>query len=365
MVIGVKKPVYVARPSLAPLREFNKYLAAIWESSVMTNNGPLVQQLETELKEYLNVEHVICVANGTSAIQLAIQALNLEGEIITTPFTFIATANIISWERCTPVFVDIEPDTWNIDADKIEEKITNNTTAILPVHVFSAPCQVEKIESIAKQYGLKVIYDAAHAMAVEKNGKSLLEFGDVSAVSFHATKIFNTCEGGACITQNPVLAERLKRMRFFGFNENKDIVDRGLNAKMTEISAALGLANLKYLDQVRENRKRKYLLYQKELGQLPIISFQKYIFDEYNFSYIPILFDNKEITVSVIKMLNANQIFPRRYFNPSLNLLNIFDSDICLPVSERVAESILCLPLYDDLEETMILKICKIIRDVN
>lgn len=361
----MKKPVYVTKPSLAPVSEFKKYLDLIWESGEMTHNGPLVQQLEKELQEYLNVKHVICVVNGTSAIQLAIQALNLEGEIITTPFTFIATANIISWEKCKPVFVDIDPDTWNIDVNKIEDKINDNTSAILPVHVFSAPCEVEKIGSIAIKYGLKVIYDAAHAMTVERKGRSILKYGDISAVSFHATKLFNTCEGGACVTQNTVLAERLKRMRFFGFDGNKNIVDRGLNAKMTEISAGLGLANLKYLDQVRENRKKKYLLYQKELCQLPFISFQIYLFDEYNFSYIPILFDNKEITMSVIKMLNANQIFPRRYFNPSLNLLKIFDRDICLPVSERVSESILCLPLYDDLEEKMILKICKIIRDVN
>ena len=361
----MKRSIHVTQPSLAPLDELIPYLESIWSNGILTHNGPLVQRFEHELAEYLGVPDVICVSNGSTALQLALRSLDLSGEVITTPFTFIATANIIAWERCTPVFVDIHPDTWNIDPEKIEASITPRSTAILAVHVFSAPCDATRITEIARTHNLKLIFDAAHAMAVKYNDRSILEYGDVSTVSFHATKLLNTAEGGACVTSNIELAKRLRRMRFFGFDEDKEVVDIGMNAKMTEISAALGLANLKYLDQVRENRKRKYLLYQKELGQLPIISFQKYIFDEYNFSYIPILFDNKEITVSVIKMLNANQIFPRRYFNPSLNLLKIFDSDICLPVSERVAESILCLPLYDDLEEKMILKICKIVRDVN
>lgn len=326
----------------------------------MTHNGPLMQQLEKELSDYLGVSDVVCLVNGTCALQLAIRALELKGEIITTPFTFIATANIIAWERCTPVFVDIDPDTWNIDSDKIEERITEKTSAILPVHVFSALCDMKRIEQIAKKFDLKVIYDAAHAMCVNYMGKSIMSYGDVSCTSFHATKLFNTCEGGACITNDEGLAARIRRMRFFGFNESKEIVDDGMNAKMTEINAGLGLANLEHLDSVRNNRREKYELYQSLLAPCSYVRFQKFNPEEYNFSYMPVLFDSEKTLFRITEKLNAENVFPKRYFYPSLHETPIFDGTT-LPISESVARTILCLPLYDKLNEEDITKICDVI----
>lgn len=355
-----KSPIYVTQPSLAPLAEFNEYLEKIWATGVMTHNGPFMQQLEKEISAYEGVPDTICLANGTCAMQLAIRAMDLEGEIITTPFTFIATANSITWERCTPVFVDIDPGTWNIDAEKIEAAITGKTCAILPVHVFSAPCDVVRIQQIADKHGLKVIYDAAHAMCVKVNGRSIMSYGDVSTTSFHATKLFNTCEGGACFTANKALAARMRRMRFFGFDERKEIVDDGMNAKMTEISAALGLANLKHLDGVRKNRRKKYELYQQLLSGCEYITFQKFDPEEYNYSYMPVLFDTEARLLQTLEKMAAEKIFPRRYFYPSLHDVRIFEK-VELPVSESIASRIACLPLYNALTEVEISEICRLI----
>lgn len=357
------RPIHVTRPSLAPIEEFSEYLETIWETGIMTHNGPLVQRLEKELCNYLGVKNVVCVANGTCALQLSLRALNLSGEVITTPFTFIATASIIAWERCKPVFVDIDPETWDIDTGQIEEKISGRSCAILPVHVFSSPCDISQIQSIANQNKLKVIYDAAHAMATDYQGSSVLDRGDISAVSFHATKLFNTVEGGACVTNDDDLAERLRRMRFFGFDSRKEIVDEGMNAKMTEVSAGLGLANLKHLDQVRANRREKYLLYRNLLSDCSFLSFQKYNSEEYNFSYFPVLFANEELLLKVKARLESNNIFPQRYFYPSLNTVSIFQPQSSLPVAERVAKTVLCLPLYDTLPGNTIQEICKLIKD--
>lgn len=356
------QPIQVTRPSLAPIDEFAKYLETIWETGIMTHNGPLVQQLEKELCGYLGVKNVVCVANGTCALQLSLRALNLTGEVITTPFTFIATANIISWERCRPVFVDIDPETWNIDSRQIEEKISDQTSAILPVHVFSAPCDVTEIQDIADQNKLKVIYDAAHSMATDFQGTSVLNHGDISALSFHATKLFNTVEGGACVTNDDALAERVRRMRFFGFDSKKEIVDEGMNAKMTEVSAGLGLANLKYLGQVRLNRREKYVLYRNLLSDCEFLNFQKYNSEEYNYSYFPVLFESEEILLKIKEQLESNNIFPQRYFHPSLNTVSIFEPQTILPVAERVAKTVLCLPLYDTLSSKDIQKICELIK---
>lgn len=355
----MKSPIYVTKPSLAPLEEFLPYLETIWETGVMTHNGPLVQQLEKALCEYLNVPHVICVANGTCALQLAIRALDLTGEIITTPFTFIATANIIAWERCQPVFVDIDAETWNLDPNQIEAKITDQTTAILPVHVFSAPCDVERIQAIANKHNLKVIYDAAHTMAVNFKDKSILSYGDISAVSFHATKLFNTAEGGACITNNDQLAERLRQMRFFGFNSQKEIVDDGMNAKMTEVNAGLGLANLKWIEKVKKDRQEKYELYRQLLSKVSSISFQVFDRNAYNYSYMPVLFESETLLLKVKERLEKQQIYPRRYFYPSLNEVGIFSGQTFLPISEKVARRILCLPIYYSLDKQDIKSICQ------
>ncbi len=357
------RPIHVTRPSLAPISEFSEYLETIWETGIMTHNGPLVQRLEKELCSYLGVKNVVCVANGTCALQLSLRALNLTGEVITTPFTFIATANIISWERCRPVFVDIDPETWNIDPGQIEEQISDRTCAILPVHVFSSPCDVTQIQNIAEQHGLKVIYDAAHAMATDFQGSSVLDHGDISALSFHATKLFNTVEGGACVTNDNDLAERVRRMRFFGFDSQKEIVDEGMNAKMTEVSAGLGLANLKHLDKVRSNRREKYMLYRNLLSECGFLNFQKYDSEEYNYSYFPVLFESEEILLKVKERLESNNVFPQRYFYPSLNTVSIFQPQSKLPVAERVAKTVLCLPLYDTLPDESIREICRLIKE--
>jgi dTDP-4-amino-4,6-dideoxygalactose transaminase len=359
--------INVTQPSLAPLSEFIPYLEKIWASGIMTHNGPLLHELERELATTFRVPDVICVANGTAALQLALRALDItEGEIITTPFTFIATANIIRWERCTPVFVDIDPETWNIDPARIEAAITPRTRAILPVHVFSAPCDVVSIKAIADKHRIKVIYDAAHATAVDVDNQSLMTHGDVSCLSFHATKLFNTCEGGACVTGDPALAARIRRMRFFGFNDNKEIVDDGMNAKMTEIAAALGLANLKYLTPVRANRREKYSLYMKSLQGNRHIRFQKFHPDAYNYSYMPVVFDSEETLLRVESHLKVNGVIPRRYFWPSLNTVLPLPKDPpqprqSLPVAEQIASRVLCLPLHDQLRDEEIQHISNLV----
>ncbi len=266
----MNKPVYVTMPSLAPLEEYKEMLEGVWESGILTHNGPLVQKFENELTKTLNLKNIVVVSNGTIALQMAIKALGLKGEIITSPFTWIATISAIMWEGCTPVFVDIDPDTLNIDPQKIEEKITDKTVAIMPVHVFGNPCNVEEIEVIAKRNNLKVIYDAAHAVGSTYKNKSILGCGDISATSFHATKLLNTAEGGAVITNEIELHEKLKRIRFFGHNENKMVVEEGFNGKMTEVHAALGLANLKYYDRVLKDRKDKYHYYKEQLGNTAV-----------------------------------------------------------------------------------------------
>jgi len=357
----MSKPTYVTTPTLAPLEEVLPFLKEIWESGIMTHNGPMLRKLEKELIAVLQVPDMVCVANGTCAMQIAIRALDLQGEIITTPFTFIATANIISWEKCTPVFVDIEPHTWNIDPDKIEAAIGPQTCALLPVHVFSRPCEVEKIQRIASQNRLKVIYDAAHAIAVDYKGRSLLNHGDISCVSFHATKLFNTVEGGGCVTQDDNLSDRLRRMRFFGFNEAKDIIDDGMNAKMTEVNAAIGLANLRYLATAKTNRRAKYEYYLEQLMHLPQLKFQQFDPEAYNYSYFPVLFDSEERLIAVYEALLSKKIIARRYFYPALHTLKIFNCDKRLPVADKIAKCILCLPLYDTLAERDIDRICDII----
>lgn len=343
------KNIYVTMPTLAPLEEVNELMKGIWESGIMTHNGPLVQRLEKEVGEYLHVPNVVSCVNGTVALQMAIRALKLKGEIITTPFTFIATANSILWEGCTPVFVDINPETFNIDPAKIEEKITYHTVAIMPVHVFGNACDIDAIDAIAKKHDLKVIYDAAHAVGVNYKGKSIFQYGDISCTSFHATKMLNTTEGGACFTNNKELDAKLRRIRFFGFENHADIVEDGTNAKMTEVHAAVGLANLKYLDKALEDRKKKYTYYKDELSKIPSLSFQK-ITEDCNYSYFPVVFKDEADLLKVMEALNAEHIYPRRYFYPSINTFNRLFPYVSMPVSEDIASRILCLPLYYTLE---------------
>ncbi len=355
------KPIYITQPSLAPLDEYMEILKGVWERGILTHNGPVVQELERQMADKLGIRNFVAVSNGTIALQMAIKALELKGEIITTPFTWVATISAIKWEYCTPIFCDINPNTLNIDPNRIEELITEKTVAIMPVHVFGNPCDVEAIEAIAKKYHLKVIYDAAHAIGSTVNRKSVLEYGDISATSLHATKLFNTAEGGACITKDNMLNKKLERIRFFGHNQAKDIVEDGFNGKMTEVHAALGLANMKYYDEVLDDRKKKYLYYRDALSKLNFVSFQEFNIGEANYSYFPIIFDTEDRLLEIESRLNSNNIFARRYFYPSVNTLtHIVDYQRCT-ISEDISKRILCLPLYKGLSMDYIDNIIRII----
>lgn len=361
MIAEKNKAVYVTMPSLPPLEEYNELLAGVWERGILTHNGPLVQQFEKEFNKWAGIQNSVAVSNGTIAIQMAIKALGLKGEIITSPFTWVATASAILWENCTPVFVDIDPETLNIDPSLIEEKITKNTCAIMPVHVFGNACDCEAIEAIAAKHQLKVIYDAAHAVGVNYKGRPLLEYGDISATSFHATKLLNTAEGGGCITRDSALHEKLKRIRFFGHNDAKEVVEDGFNGKLTEVHAALGLANLKYLDEVAADRKRKYLLYKNKLSQKTTLSFQKIRDNACNYSYFPVIFESEQQLLKIEKILNDQAIYPRRYFYPSINTYSKIMPYQPMKHSEDIASRILCLPLYWKLEESKIEEIAGLI----
>lgn len=354
--------IYVTMPTLAPLEEVNELMKGIWASGIMTHNGPLVQRFEKECAEHFGVPNMVSCVNGTMGLQMAIRALKLRGEIITTPFTFIATINSILWEGCNPVFVDIDPETLCIDPKKIEEKITYHTVAIMPVHVFGNCCNIEAIDAIAKKHNLKVIYDACHSVGVNYKGKSVFMYGDISVTSFHATKMLNTTEGGGCFTLDKELDEKLRRIRFFGFENHADIVEDGTNTKMTEVHAAVGIANLKYLDSALADRKKKYAMYKEALSKDNTLSFQK-INEGCNYSYFPVMFKDEESLLKVLANLNENHIFPRRYFWPSVNTFTKLVPYVPMPVSEDIASRILCLPLYYSLSEGVISNIINIIQD--
>lgn len=359
-----KKKINVVQPALPPLTEYIKYLEKIWKTGVLTHNGPMVQDLETKLAEFLSIKNFIAVSNGTIAIQMAIKALDLKGEIITTPFTWVATLSAIQWEKCTPIFCDIDPDTLNIDVTKIESLITKKTTAILPVHVFGNPCDVYEIDRIAKKHNLKVVYDAAHALGSTINGKSVLEYGDISTVSLHATKLLNTAEGGGCITRNMHLNERLKEIRFFGYDDQKSISGQGFNGKMSEINAALGLANMKYLAKILQDREKKYDIYINGLKNKTSIKFQKLNGDGSNYSYFPIIFSKESDLTRVLYHLEKNYVYPRRYFYPSLDAGQLSANLHAPSISADISRRILCLPLYHSLEEAEIYNIIDIMTEI-
>ena len=351
--------IYVTMPTLAPLEEVNELMKDIWDSGIMTHNGPLVQRFEKEVCEYLKVPNMVSCCNGTLALQMAIKALGVQGEIITTPFTFIATVSSIMWEHCTPVFVDIDPETLNIDPKKIEERITCHTVAIMPVNVFGNNCDFEAIDVVAKAHNLPVIYDACHSVGATYKGESVFKQGDISVTSFHATKMLNTAEGGGVFTQNKEFDEKLRRIRFFGFENHADIVEDGFNGKMTEVHAAVGIANLRYLDAALADRKEKYARYKEILSQNSEISFQK-ITTGCNYSYFPVIFKDKDTVLKVVAALNAEHIFPRRYFYPSVNTFTKLVPYISMPESEDIASRILCMPLHmgmtmGEVEETALI----------
>lgn len=339
----------VTQPFLPPKEEYDKYLEGIWKRNWLTNMGPLASQLEMELKNHLKLQHLLFVTNGTVALQMAIKALEITGEIITTPFSFIATTSTIVWEGCTPVFVDIHPESLCIDPAKIEEAITENTSAILATHVYGNPCDVEAIEAIAKKHQLKVIYDAAHAFGVEVNGKSIFEYGDISTCSLHATKLYHSVEGGLLVTKDPELLKKLAFIRNFGISGFDTFSELGINGKNSEFHAAMGLANLKYIGQIHEKRKALSALYDKKLTNLKAVKPLWHTKATENYPYYPIVLESEELLLKLKTEMDKQEVFTRRYFYPSLASAVPYLSKLELPITEDIAKRSLCLPLYYDL----------------
>lgn len=361
-MVNMKK-VLVTKPYLPSVERYKDYIDRIWANQHLTNHGPFLLELESELKTFLGVDYFHFVTNGTIALQIALRALDItEGEIITTPFSYVATTSTILWERCKPVFVDIDPDTFCIDPRKIEAAITPDTKAIMAVHVFGYPCDVDAIQDIATRHGLKVIYDGAHAFACRYKGKSLLGYGDISTCSFHATKVFHTIEGGCVIANNASLHKRLALIRSFG-HIGDDHFELGINAKGSEFQAVMGLSNLYDFHKIESSRKRAADLYDK---LLPLDRLQRPAIPkdfEYNYAYYPVVFSTPEKCTEIIQKLNAENIFPRRYFYPSLNTLPYVQDAAACPVSESLALRIICLPYYTDMEDGVIEHVSRIITD--
>ncbi len=352
--------ITVTKPFLPPIEAYQGFLQGIWQREWLTNNGPLVNELELRLKEKLGLDHLLFLCNGTIALQLALRALDLVGEVITTPFSYVATTSSIVWERCNPVMADISPETWNIDPSGIEAAITERTVAILATHVFGNPCEVEAIEAIAMKHGLKVIYDAAHAFGSRYRGKSLLSYGDISTCSFHATKLFHTVEGGAVVTPDADLLKRMAIMRNFGHISPYEFGEVGINGKNSEVHAAMGLCNLQYIDAILSNRAAIHARYVANLKALPI-AFQKILSDtDYNHSYIPVLFESESMLLKVQEQLALNSVFTRRYFYPSLSKLP-YVSGQCTPIAEDISRRVLCLPSYHTLSFEEVDMICRIV----
>ena len=357
-----ERPVInVTKTYLPPLAEYVKHLEGIWERGQITNNGPLVKELEVKLKEYLGVKHLFLVGNGTIALQIAIKALGLDGEIITTPFSYVATTSSIVWEGCSPVFVDIAPATLNLDPNLIEAAITPRTKAILAVHVYGHPCDVDRIQAIADRHGLKVIYDAAHAFGVCYKGQSLLVHGDIATLSFHATKLFHTVEGGALVTDNDELAHRIGYMRNFGHKTPETFWGVGINGKNSEFHAAMGLCVLPKVPQLITQRSRISSLYDDEFHDIGMQRPARPESTQYNFSYYPVVLPSEEHLLKASDALSECQVYPRRYFFPPLNEL----SYVCCrstPIAEDMARRVLCLPLYPDIADADVRKICAVIK---
>ncbi|NMB57349.1 DegT/DnrJ/EryC1/StrS family aminotransferase [Candidatus Beckwithbacteria bacterium] len=355
----------VTKTFLPPLSEYQKYLEKIWQSGWLTNNGQFVKRLEKKLKKYLGVKYIFFVTNGTIALQIAIKSLGLpkNSEIITTPFSYVATTSSIIWEGYKPVFVDIDPDTLTLNPEFIEKAITRKTKVILPTHVFGFPCNIEKIKKIAKKYNLKIIYDGAHTFGAKYKGKALTSYGDISILSFHTTKIFHTVEGGAIITNDKKIADKISFLRNFGHNGLYDYFGLGINGKNSELHAAMGLANLKYIKKNIENRRKicnhyNQLLFKNDQN---LIKPKLLPGAELNYSYYPVIFPSEIQLLKTLSKLNQSDIYPRRYFYPSLSNLP-YIKDQKMPISENIASRILCLPLYYRLKKKEINNIYSIIK---
>lgn len=352
----------VTKPFMPPRKEYERYLKDIWNREFITNDGPLVKELEYRLKNFLGVQNIVYVSNGTIALQIAIKALDLKGEIITTPFSYVATTSSIVWEGCDPVFVDIDPQTLNINPSLIEEAITEKTTAILATHVFGNPCDVESIQAIADKYGLRVVYDAAHCFGTKYKGESIFNWGDICTTSFHATKLYHTVEGGATFTKDADLYQRMRYMRNFGHDGPGEFNGIGINGKNSEFHAAMGLINVNYIDQIIERRNTQCKIYESLLNGTDI---SRQVIQcgtsTHNQTYYPVIFKDESIMFQAKKDLEDSNIFPRRYFYPSLNQLN-YTGFSEMNASEDISKKILCLPLYHELKFHEQEKIVSIIK---
>ncbi len=355
--------INVTKPYLPDRKKLDKYIDQIYESAWLTNNGPLVQELTTRLEEYLGVENLLLVSNGTSALQVAYKVLGVKGQAITTPFSFVATTSSLVWEGIKPVFVDIDPETFCIDPSRIEEAITSDTTAIVPVHVFGNACEIDRIEDIAKKHNLKTIYDAAHGFGVDYKGKSILSYGDVSILSFHATKLFHTVEGGAIIFKKKQDYERARKMINFGIDGPDSISEVGINAKMSEFHAAMGLCVLDEIDEIMEKRAEIWNLYTDELKDSVKLQACNQNSSN-NYSYFPVLFKSEKELLQIEDLLNEKKIHPRRYFYPSLDMLNYVNANQNNYYSHNTASRILCLPIYPDIDYKHIESIVYYIKNI-
>lgn len=366
-----QNPIYVTRPSLPPLSDFIPYLEQIWESRVVTNGGPFHKKLEDELCEYLGVPNISLFTNGTIALVTALQALRITGEVITTPYSFVATSHSLLWNNIRPVFVDVEDKTLNIDPQKIEAAITPQTTAILAVHCYGRPCDVDAIQRIADTYNLKVIYDAAHAFGIKCHCGSVLNHGDLSVLSFHATKVFNTFEGGAIICQDAKTKQRIDYLKNFGIADEVTVVAPGINGKMSEFNAALGLLQLKHIDEYINKRRSIYLKYRERLGTVAGIQLlgEEWV-DGNNFAYFPILItgDYPLSRDALFEKLRYGGVIARRYFYPLISDMSMYRSipsarTESLPIAREAANRILCLPIYEGLDAEAQLRVCELIAE--
>jgi dTDP-4-amino-4,6-dideoxygalactose transaminase len=370
MTDKLQSPVYVTQPSLPPMEEFTELLKQIWDTKILTNNGPFHQQFEKELADYLGVKYISVFSNGTLALITALQALRITGEVITTPFSFVATTHSLWWNNIKPVFADIEPDYFNLDPEKVEAAITPQTTAIMPVHVYGNPCKMERFKQIADTYGLKLIYDAAHAFGVKINGNSVLNYGDLSILSFHATKVFNTIEGGAIISPDEQTKKRIDYLKNFGFADETTVIAPGINAKMNELQSAYGLLQLKYVNDCIDKRRKITLLYREQLENIIGITCMQDIEGvDHAYSYFPILVDKEKYGITrdaLYAALKEHNIFGRRYFYPLISQFPTYrglssSKHENLLIANKVAEQVICLPIYPELELSAINKIINII----
>lgn len=353
--------INVTKTYLPNKEKYKQYVDEIYANGWLTNNGPLVQRLEKRLAEYLGVKNIVLVSNGTVALEIAYRTLGLKGFVISTPFSFVATTSSLVTNQLLPIFADIDPNTFNLDPSNIEKLITPNTSAILPVHVFGNACEVESIEKIANKHNLRVIYDAAHAFDVKYKDKSVLNYGDISTLSFHATKLFHSIEGGALIINDDDLVDKARYLINFGIKNAEEIPHLGTNAKMNEFEAAMGLCVLDDMEQIKQNRKTILETYQTQLNGL--VQFQKQNENATeNYSYFPVVFESEEQLLKAQKALNEQEIFPRRYFYPSLDTLTYIEPKQECTISRDISKRILCLPIYAELEKDIQSEIIKTIK---